>query len=219
MEKFVSWVEAHPGESVVFGGLGVLVLLWLLGYFSSDTSNAGASNLASAYYAAEANQAVVGGQIQMANINATASTAQAGIQANAATAIATTEAGAATTINGQNVNGALGFSNNELSATYSNNQTAQNVIASNNATALTLDAQNNQASEINGAINNVIPAEIAATGSIGGFALPNFGTFGTYTGLSPNAFPGGQSNPEYLALAGYLPQSTLGPLLGTGDHA
>lgn len=218
MERFVKWVEAHPGESIVFGGVGVLVLLWLLGYFSSDTSNAGASNLAAAYYAAEANQAVVGGQIQMANINATAATAQTGIQANAAVAINAANAGAATTINGQNVGGALGISGNDLSATYSNNQAAQNIVASNNATQLTLDAQNNQASEVNGAINTVIPAEIAATGSIGGFALPGFGQFGTYTGLSPQAFPGGQNNPEYLMLAGFDPTGSIAAQFGQGGH-
>src|SRR5215831_13248319 len=101
----ITWIEAHPAESIVIGAGGVLALMWLFGAFSgpkaSDTSG-GSANLAAAYYAAEAQQAVVGGQIQMANIAAAADVAKTGLTTRTATAINESNNNAAVLINGQN---------------------------------------------------------------------------------------------------------------------
>lgn len=93
MEDAWDWAKANP----LLAGLAVfgvgLLLLWLLGFFSKSSSQ-GASNqtaqtnLAAAYYAAEAAQATAGTQLQMATVQATNRTAQVQAQANAAQAIA-----------------------------------------------------------------------------------------------------------------------------------
>ena len=183
------WVEAHPGESIIIGTVGLLAVLWILGVFSSapaqSSSSAGSANMAAAYYAAEAQQAVVGGQIQMANIAANASTAQAqlAVQANA------TNANAATIINGQNADASTTIGQQGLNATLSNNSTALGITQSNNATALTTDW-----------INNILPSEFALYGAGKGFQtqIPGVsGTFASWYTMSPNE----------AAAAGYGPQA------------
>lgn len=209
----VHWVEAHPLESLLIGGGSVLVIAWALGAFSGGGSgaNAGASNLASAYYAAEAQQAVVGGQIQQATIAAAASTAQTGINANAAVAINAANQNAATTINGQNVgaattiNGqqiALGIqqSADALQATYSNNGAAVAENAANNASAQAIAANNNQSSLWSIILGKLLPQEMAqasATGSTAQLTIPGFGSFAS-TPVSVWDF-------NALANAGYSP--------------
>jgi hypothetical protein len=187
--ELTSWVEEHPTESIVIGGGGLILLLWLLGFFSSSSSSgdSGSSSLASAYYAAEANQAVVGGEIQVANIQATAATAQNAAQVNGAVAINKAQTKAATTINGQNASsattinqsnndaalGEAGFatqlgttqSNNQLLATYSNNSTALATTVSNNNTAETIDAANNTTSQLNNFVNSVFAPYLMKAGS------------------------------------------------------
>jgi hypothetical protein len=177
MHEVGTWIEDHKTESIVIGAGGVIVLLWLLGYFSSSSSgDSGASNLASAYYAAEAQQAVVGGQIQMATVNDAAQTAQVGLQANAAVAINAAQTGAAVTINGQNTSTAATInqsnndaltaqtgivSNNQLQATYSNNAYAYATAVSNNNTAIATNTANNNTSLLSTYINSVMAPELA----------------------------------------------------------
>src|SRR6185436_19434237 len=89
----VQWAEEHPlpAAAIVFGG--GLVVLWALGFFTRSGSNdSGTANMAAAYYAAEAQQAVIGGQIQQATLTTAAATKQAEIQAGAATSIAQIQA-------------------------------------------------------------------------------------------------------------------------------
>lgn len=208
--EVTTWVEAHPTESIVIGAGGVLVVLWLLGAFSSSgsSSNAGASNLASAYYAAEAQQSVVAGQIQMATVQSAAATAQNAAQVNGAVAINKAQTKAATTINGQNASAAttinasadaLGAtqSNNQLLATYSNNQTAAQITQSNNATQAIINDTNNKTSILQTIWGKLIPQEIALTGGSG--IVSNIWGQG-----SPNITTSGET-PKLLAGQGYTP--------------
>jgi hypothetical protein len=211
-KELIAWIEAHPVASTVIGAGGLIAILWLLGFFSSSTATASQDPLAAAYYAAEANQAVVAGQIQQATITSAAQTAQTGLQANAAVAINAAQAGAATTINGQNASAAttinqssndaavainaaqttaattLGVndSNNQLLATYSNNATAITTNASNNATAAAIDQSNNYTSELNKYIGTIMAPQLARTGGYGTFSLPGLGTWGANTGAPPS---------------------------------
>lgn len=113
-----SWASKHPYATggIVFG-VG-LVLLWWFGFFSSSSGGAagassGDTNMAAAYYGAEAAQLTAGTQLQLATVQAGAATAQTQLQADAAVkiqnsqdttaaAIAATQFGSASTINGQN---------------------------------------------------------------------------------------------------------------------
>lgn len=153
MAEVTAWVEAHPGESIVIGGGGLILILWLLGFFSSSQAAPSQDPLAAAYYAAEAQQAVVGGQIQMANINATASTAQDTINANAAQAIASTNANAAQIINGQNTGAAQTINQQSVDAAATinaQNTYAQTQVAGMQAGVLTaIGADQLQATAIN----------------------------------------------------------------------
>lgn len=181
--KVLAWVEDHPTESIVIGVGGAVVLMWLLGFFSSSSTSSsnssGAGNMAAAYYAAEAQQAVVGGQIQVANINATAQTAQTKLATDAATAIASTNAAAATTINGQN------------------STTALATTVSNNTTQAQIDQSNNTAGLLQTYLSSVIPAEFATYGT-NPFQLdiPGIGT------LQGNAI----GSPNDLIAQGFTPQ-------------
>ena len=182
-----SWIEEHPIESVVIGGGVLIALIWLLGGFGSSSSqaNSGQSNLASAYYAAEQAQAVVGGQIQVANIQATRDTAIAGLQANAAQAIQKTQAHAAITINGQNATTASALGNDQLLATESSNAAAIATTQSNNNAAVAMNANDNNTNFLVNYTNSVIAPELASpagqrTGG-GAFVTP-FGTFNSNTG-------------------------------------
>jgi len=174
------WVSAHPTESVVIGLGGLLAVLWLLGVFkgggSADAAATGASNLAGAFYAAEAQQAVVGGQIQMTTLQTAAATAQAANAANAAVAINEANAHAATIINGQNTgaasimnqssnDAAVAMSGNQLLATYSNNDAAVRTTALNTSAAVAVNASNNNANVLATAMQTVVPQELAAGGT------------------------------------------------------
>jgi hypothetical protein len=219
-KELTVWVEAHPGESILIGGGGLIFILWLLGYFSPSASAPAQDPLAAAYYAAEAQQAVVAGQIQQTTLTTAAQTAQAGIQANAAVAINATQAGAATTINGQNASAAttinasnvggavtLGSlnSNNALLATYSNNDSLVAANASNNATAASINQSNNDAINYNAVITKLLPTELAwSQGAGAGFTLGNLGSFGGAEGPGPAGF----------AQAGFSPSQIQGIFSG-----
>jgi hypothetical protein len=156
--EVVGWAEHHPTESIIIGAGGVLAILWMLGYIGGGSGTQGAAdqtgstaNLAAAYYAAEAQQAVVGGQIQVATIQAAAATAMNSSNNNAAVAINAAQTGAATTINQQNVGGALGLGEQNLQATYNNNATAGAIAQSNNYTAM--QVANTQAGAYNAFLN------------------------------------------------------------------
>jgi hypothetical protein len=189
-KEITSWVEAHPGESIVIGGGGVIFLLWIFGAFGSGkSSDSGASNMAAAYYAAEAQQAVVGGQIQVATIGAARDTAVAGIQANAATAINSANDYTAITVNGQNASEATTINqsnndaantqasiwagvstvqaNDQLLSTYSNNATSVANTASNNAALVTTNKANNDASVMNTFLTAALPLELQTYGGSG----------------------------------------------------
>ena len=198
-KEVTSWVEAHPTESIVIGAGGVLVVLWLLGAFSSTpaASDSGASNLASAYYAAEAQQAVVGGQIQMATIQSAAQTAQVNSQANAAVAINAAQTTAATTINGQNASTTSALGNDQLLAAQSSNATAAFITHSDNLQADWGDV-----------FNTVIPSEIAATGG-------NVSTLTSFMQNLPGGFntASGGVSPNALSALGWT-QSQINQLMG-----
>lgn len=107
IDKAAIWIEKNPGLAIVIGLTGTLAILWLLGFFSTPAAagaggDTGQTNMAAAYYAAEAQQAVVGGQIQMAHEAATSQTAQAATAANAAVAINAAQSLASVRINQQN---------------------------------------------------------------------------------------------------------------------
>jgi hypothetical protein len=215
-KEVTAWVEAHPTESIVIGAGGVLVVLWLLGAFSGSpaASNSGASNLASAYYAAEAQQAVVGGQIQMATIQSAAATAQNAAQVNGAVAVAKSQSKAAVTINGQNASAATTIngqddtaatvnSNNQLLATYSNNATTVATTNSNNYFANKTAEAGFNAGELNNMISSVLAPEIAKYGS---GATQFTDTSGAYHYLG--AAPSGDYSINALLGLGYtLPQA------------
>jgi hypothetical protein len=204
--KIFSWVEAHPAESAIIGVGGVLVIMWMLGFFSSSSSAAssGASNMAAAYYAAEAQQAVVGGQIQVANIQATAGTAQALAGDTAATDISAINANAATTINGQNANVTTTLGDQQLNATYSNNATLLATTQANDAAATQISSAHDYSSLVSSYMNSVLPTELATYGGGQGWAtsIPGFGTIQSGGELSPAQAAAAGYGPNYLAMMG-----------------
>jgi hypothetical protein len=99
----IQWAEKHPigTAGIVFGG--GLVVLFLMGAFSGNSSNdSGADAATSAYFNAEEAQGVAGDELQATQIEAQASTAQDLINANANENINTTWANADTTEGAQN---------------------------------------------------------------------------------------------------------------------
>lgn len=179
MDDMLKWVEEHPALAAVIGVGGVFILLWLFGFFSSSSQasgNSGQSNLAAAYYAAEAAQTTAGTQLNIATENDQAQVQLAQLQANAATGIAQTQADMYTTINGQNVGSANTINQNytnltalqaqdALLTTVNNNQTAVSENQTNQAYALQTQTVNNQANEYLDAVNNIAVPEIAMYGS------------------------------------------------------
>lgn len=152
--ELMAWIEKNPGMALVIGGGGLLAVMYLMGAFSptpAATDQSGASNLAAAYYNAEAQQATIGGQIQMTTLNDAAATAINNSNNNAAVAINTAQVGAAQTINQQNVNGAINVAGQALQATYSNNAAAVQVAQSNNNLAATIGGLQLQAVQVNDA--------------------------------------------------------------------
>jgi hypothetical protein len=183
MQDALHWVEEHPALAAVIGVGGVFILLWLLGFFSSTkSSDSGSSNLASAYYAAEAAQAKIGGDIQLASITTAAQTRQNADNANAAVAIANTQAGAAVTINGQNASAATAINaqntwrdvssatlgtwlgsiqaSDQLLATQSNDAASVATTTSNNATAYNEQVSHDQTWGFANYVNNILAHEV-----------------------------------------------------------
>lgn len=226
MENLLHWAEEHPWLA---GGatLGVgLLLLWLLGFFSSGSASTSSNgnSLAAAYYNAEAAQTTSATQLQMATVAYGNQTAQAQIQANGAIAIANAQTGAATTINGQNASAAtsINASNNSAAVQLgSYNSTVQQALGYDSlqatinsnadalATAQTTGYYNAQAaanaatgSEISSYLNSIAPAELAATGGsfTGNLWLPT-GTFGISTtgaSVTPNVLTNEGFNPTQI---------------------
>lgn len=239
-KQVTQWAEEHPlaTAGIVFvGGLG---LLWVFGFFNrSGSADNGSANMAAAYYAAEAQQAVVGGQIQQTTLTTAAATKQAEIQANAATSIAsiqaTTDQSIATSqYSTAQALGLAGFQADVTKAGYSA-QTAQTLAAYSADTSKTLAAysadvaktgayynyalgvtQSNdarataessnyynnrtaeagfRASELNTALNTIVPQELAYSGGFGNFVLPDLGYFTVNTGA--------YHTPTELAAQGY----------------
>ena len=204
--KIVGWAEAHPGESILIGGVVVLGVMWLLGFFDGAPaqSDGGASNMAAAYYAAEAQQAVVGGQIQIATIGAAASTAQALAGDDAAVKINKAQTHAATIINGQNADTTTKLGGFALNATYSNNATSLAQTQSNNAAAVTINSANNLSSTLSDFLHNIWPTELATYGGNQGFvtSIPGLGTFQSGGALSPAQMMAAGYSPQAIAAAG-----------------
>lgn len=176
MDDAMSWIEAHPWLAAALGLGGVLILLWLLGFFgssSTSSSNTSSNNLASAYYAAEAAQTTAGTQLNIATVEANSQDALATTQANAATAIAATQAGMYTTLGQQNASTTTALGNDQLLA--SNNSNDDALAAANTAAAYgyqTAVAANN-ASVLSSYLNNVVPTAMTYGG---GFNQAYLGT-------------------------------------------
>ena len=241
-----TWVTDHPTESIVIGLGGLLVVLWALGVFkggAASSASAGASNLAGAYYAAEAQQAVVSGQIQAATIGAAAATAQSAASDNAAVAINAANANAATIINGQNtgasvaindssnnaavaINAAnninteqLGYYGYLTSAVGSNN--ALLATYSNNDTAVKTNAANNSAYEYVTTSNNNAQALHDAMQTIVPQELAATGGYGNFylPGGLFSVNTGAPTSPDALAGLGYTPAQIAGITAGQGIGA
>ena len=193
--KIVSWIEAHPAQSIIIGAGGLVLILWLFGAFGrKQQSDGGAASMAAAYYAAEAQQAVIGGQIQAATIQATRDTAIAALETDAAGKIEQTRANAAITINGQNADASTKLGEQNLLATYSNNATTVAVTNSNNEAATRIAANNNWASILSGYINSILPSELSTYGS---------SAWSTYIPGLGTVTSGASGTPAQLRAAGY----------------
>lgn len=171
----MTWAEEHPAASIAIGLVFVLFVLWLFGAFkgSAKQSDGGASNMAAAYYAAEAQQAVVGGQIQVATIQANRDTAINAAQTDAAVKLGKIQAKAATTINTTNA----GVAVQNINA-----QVAMN--ASNNATAAQIAETQTRGSLLSEFFHSILPTEIANMGQTNfSLGIPGFGTFSQSRGL------------------------------------
>jgi len=107
MEKVTAFIHSHPLQAVLLGGVAVLAVLYIMRSGSSSNSAAASqSSLNSSYYQAEAIQAQSGAAIQVANINASATTAQTKIAADTSIANNSTWATADTTMNANNLTAA-----------------------------------------------------------------------------------------------------------------
>jgi hypothetical protein len=207
-EDLLAWIEAHPWQAALIGGVGVLVILWLFGFFgSSSQQSSGDGGLMSAYYAAEAQQASVGAQLQAHQDDLAAATNQAQIQANAAEAIATTAANMQTTINSQNVTGAEALGADQLFATYSNNATVVTTNAANNAAATAIAGEAAHASIMTTFLDKVVPLEIKKTGGTFGATIDggsfSIGRPGKIATLSPKRLKQlGYTSAQYKAITG-----------------
>lgn len=109
MEKLKAFVKSHPMETALLAGVSLVALYYLFSSGSGgEQSQQGA--LQSAYFAAETTQAQTGAAIQVANINAGASVAEAQLAAG-------------TQQNSDNV-----WSSTALAETQSNNQAATSAL-------------------------------------------------------------------------------------------
>lgn len=176
-KEVAGWAENHPWETGGIVFVGGLILLWLLGYFNSAPAQSSGNNdtLAAAYYQAEMAQAVAGTQLQIAQANSTAQTAQAQIMADAATKI-----------NAQNTAASVAI-------TQTNATAATDINAKQSDTAAAMNSLNTYA----GLIQAIVPQEMAMNGGSANVTLPGFGTIDTYSGAT--------ATPSWLAAAGYNP--------------
>ena len=208
--KIIGWAEAHPLPSVLIGVTGLLGVLWLFGAFKGAPAaqgDGGQTNMAAAYYAAEAQQAVVGGQIQVATIGATRDTAIAGLETDAAVKMNKTNAHAAVTINQQNSDTTTKLGDQALNATYSNNDTLVKTTSINANAATTINAANNKTSSFNEWLHSILPIELANHGQ-GGF-VAGLGDIGSYTST-------GTLSPDMMRQAGYGEDAIAAAGGGTG---
>lgn len=208
-----SWVEAHPYEAAAIGGIAVIALLYLLGYFGGGSSSTD-QNLASSFYSAEAAQTAAGSAQQIATIQAATATAIAADQYNAAEAIATTQANAATTINSQNVGAQLGLAGDALLATQANDAANVTMNASNNATSIANTKTVGDAAVLATIFGKTIPTEIASgvknfgiTNPIGGGTI-NVGKNVGVQPLTPKAAKAAGYTPAQFAKITGLPKMT-----------
>lgn len=181
--KVTSWAEDHPYASIAIGLAFVLFILWLFGAFrgSSDSGGeASAGNMAAAYYAAEAQQAVVGGQIQIATIQANRDTAINADQTAAAVKLGKQQvklggiqAKAATDINQQNANVAITNINANERMNQVNAATYQSIAETNARSSLLSDF-----------FHSILPTEIA--NGINVTSIPGLGTLSWGTMADPN---------------------------------
>lgn len=206
----IEWAKEHPYATgaIVFGG--GLVLLWALGYLGggSSSANSGQTNMAAAYYAAEAAQATAGTQLNIAQTQADAAVKIQQIQGDSAVSINAANATASTTIAGSQydaakVIGLAGYQAQTAIAGYQA-QTAQAqskdalaAVQSTNAYNYATALSNNQASELINAMNNLVAPEAASQGGWADVQLPaGLGEFN----LGP-AF----TTPNSMAQQGYTP--------------
>jgi hypothetical protein len=198
------YASDHPVQAIMVGAIVVIGVLWLFGAFTAkpaaSSEGAGSANMAAAYYAAEAQQAVVGGQIQMATIGAARDTAIAGLTADAAVKTTHIQANAATTINQQNADATTTLGGQALNATLSNNATAWSISANNNATAMQINDTNNMSSRLSDYFHTVLPQEFAAFAGRGlSTFIPGIGNLELWGGGSPNEAAAAGFTPAQIA--------------------
>lgn len=203
----VQWAEAHPylAGATVFGG--GLAILWLFGFFgpnkgSESDGSGGSANLAGAYYAAEAQQAVVGGQIQMTTLQTAADTAQMALQTDAAVKINasndTTAALIASSMYSADVTKAGYGADVAKTLGFYGAQTAQVQSADARMTQATHDLYNYQtnadalhAGMYNNFVNTIVAPELALGGGFANISTPGIGQFyiagGPYSTSTPDA--------------------------------
>lgn len=114
MEKLTHLIKEHPMQSVLLGGVAIIALLYIYGKTSGGSTQSSSDNGAAqnAYFNAENIQAQTGAAVQIANINASASTANTQLTTAADVANNTTWAAADTsmaTIQGQTATAALPY--------------------------------------------------------------------------------------------------------------
>lgn len=179
-KEVAGWAENHPWETGGIVFVGGLILLWLLGYFNKSPAQQGNNGtLAAAYYQAELAQTVAGTQLQIAQANTKAQTAQAQIMADAATKI-----------NAQNTAASVAI-------TQTNATAATDINASQTNASVAMNKLNTYA----GLIQTIVPQEMAMNGGSANVTLPGFGTIDTYSGVtpSPNMLSGWGYNPAQIA--------------------
>jgi hypothetical protein len=178
--KIGGWAQDHPyATGGIILGIGLL-LLWYLGYFSSSGGSSGQqgqSSLAGAYYAAEAQQAVVAGQIQTTTLQEAGATNRASIAALAAVDLGKQK---------ENVSEAGFISDQTIART--NADAASYQLDSNNKSALDLAKVADTASSNYEIYHTIIPQELAQSGTFtffgGGQQIYSAPVFGTATPIS-----------------------------------
>jgi hypothetical protein len=198
----IDWAQEHPVASIAIGAGGLIFILWLLGAFSRKDSGNGADaatqSMTAAYYAAEAQQAVVGGQIQIANVQATPDTAIAGLTTDAAVKINKAQTKAAVTIGQQNADTTTKLGEQALNATYSNNASNVAIAKSNNESFLAGLIDTNRAGLITSFFDKVLPLELQTYGASG--------IVNSIPGIGQLQF-GGALSPAQMRSAGYSDQA------------